>query len=113
MDHSIWKFHQSSTKNNNKKTKERYQRVAIDSQEIETRIFNHNRTSRKDTNITENKKIERAYCRNFKEGRSKRNKFYGTRNKWQCWQWRKSLKTQQKTWKEVSDTIFYKNDWGN
>lgn len=51
---------------------ERYQRVAIDSQKIETRTFNHNRTSRKDSNITENKKIERAYCRNFKEGRSKR-----------------------------------------
>ena len=42
-----------------KSHKEIYERAAKNTQKIEARIFNHNRTSRKDTNIRENKNIER------------------------------------------------------
>ena len=44
------------TKKNHKKI---YERAVKNTQKIEARIFNHNRTSRKDTNIRENKNIER------------------------------------------------------
>ena len=42
-----------------KNHKEIYERAVKNTQKIEARIFNHNRTSRKDTNIRENKNIER------------------------------------------------------
>ena len=58
MDHNNRNFHQNCTKNK-KNHKEIYERAVKNTQKIEARIFNHNRTSRKDTNIRENKNIER------------------------------------------------------
>ena len=56
-------FHKNCTKNKNKKSKERYQRATKNPQKIERRIVNHRRTSWKDTNIRDNKNIERTYHR--------------------------------------------------
>ena len=57
MDHNNRNFHQNCTKKKN--PKKIYERAVKNTQKIEARIFNHNRTSRKDTNIRENKNIER------------------------------------------------------
>ena len=63
MVYSNRKFHKNCAKNKNKKSKKRYQRATKNSQKIERRIFNNGRTSWKDTNIRENKNIERTYHR--------------------------------------------------
>ena len=63
MVHNNRNFHKNCTRDENKKSKESYQRAAKNSQKIERRIFNHRRTSWKDTNIRENKNIERTYHR--------------------------------------------------
>ena len=58
MSHDNRNFNQTCTKKKNKNSKERYQRAAKNLKMAERRKFNHNRTSREDTNIRKNRNIE-------------------------------------------------------